>query len=272
MNKNCLIIVFLIGCFFPIVSNAWGRLGHQITCDIAFRALEPKTKREVIKLLKMTSDRTFAQMCTWADQVRERKQYKHTKKLHYINVPRRARQVKNTHCDAQGCVLSAIHAFQKILEESTHAAARIEALRWLGHLVADIHQPLHVSYKDDRGGNDVKVWFKGKRMNLHQLWDRDLITQDATNWRTLGEQIAMGIEAKQRVLWQRQIEPLQWANESLTITRTLIYPRLRRGSRYNQFYFDACSPIVLDRLRKGGIRLAAILDRVFSSSPKARNR
>jgi hypothetical protein len=31
--------------------------------------------------------------------------------------------------------------------------AKLEALKFLGHWVGDVHQPLHVSLEDDRGGN-----------------------------------------------------------------------------------------------------------------------
>ena len=53
---------------------------------------------------------------------------------------------------------------------------RPEALKYVGHWVGDIHQPLHVSFEDDRGGNEVGVsglcsW------NLHAVWDSCIIEQ-----------------------------------------------------------------------------------------------
>jgi hypothetical protein len=44
------------------------------------------------------------------------------------------------------------------------------ALRFIIHLVGDVHQPLHLGKKEDRGGNSLNVFFFGVRTNLHSLW------------------------------------------------------------------------------------------------------
>ena len=49
------------------------------------------------------------------------------------------------------------------------------ALRFVAHLVGDIHQPLHAGFAEDRGGNSVDVRFNGRKMNLHSLWDTALV-------------------------------------------------------------------------------------------------
>jgi hypothetical protein len=41
------------------------------------------------------------------------------------------------------------------------------ALRFIAHLVGDIHQPLHAGFAEDRGGSDINVRFNGRKMNLH---------------------------------------------------------------------------------------------------------
>ena len=65
--------------------------------------------------------------------------------------------------------------FLHLLQDpSKDRTVREEALRWVVHFVADLHQPLHV-VGEDRGGNDVLVRFPGRHTNLHRLWDGDLI-------------------------------------------------------------------------------------------------
>ena len=54
---------------------------------------------------------------------------------------------------------------------------QLESLKYLGHWVGDIHQPLHVSFEDDRGGNDVGVSGTLCRWNLHAVWDSCIIEQ-----------------------------------------------------------------------------------------------
>jgi S1/P1 Nuclease len=48
---------------------------------------------------------------------------------------------------------------------------QLDALKFLGHWVGDVHQPLHVSFEDDRGGNGVKVSGVLCGGKLHGVWD-----------------------------------------------------------------------------------------------------
>jgi hypothetical protein len=48
------------------------------------------------------------------------------------------------------------------------------ALKSLGHWVGDIHQPLHVSFLDDRGGNTIRTSGQCPG-NLHAVWDNCLV-------------------------------------------------------------------------------------------------
>jgi len=56
---------------------------------------------------------------------------------------------------------------------------RADALKFLVHLIGDLHQPFHVTTNtdpDDAGANLVKVIsIKRRQTNLHAMWDDDLI-------------------------------------------------------------------------------------------------
>jgi S1/P1 Nuclease len=64
------------------------------------------------------------------------------------------------------------------------------ALRFVAHLVGDIHQPLHAGFADDRGGNSVDVRFNGRKENLHSLWDTALVELEQGTPRHSGRLIA----------------------------------------------------------------------------------
>jgi hypothetical protein len=50
-----------------------------------------------------------------------------------------------------------------------------EALLFLSHFMGDIHQPMHVGFTSDEGGNTIDLrWYKHKS-NLHHVWDREII-------------------------------------------------------------------------------------------------
>jgi hypothetical protein len=70
------------------------------------------------------------------------------------------------------CAVAKIDEFAVVLRYKTEPMRdRLEALKFLVHLVADVHQPLHASDDDDRGGNDIRVTFLGRQTNLHAVWD-----------------------------------------------------------------------------------------------------
>ena len=62
--------------------------------------------------------------------------------------------------------------------DSASTEDKILALKFLVHLVGDIHQPLHVGRKADKGGNGVRVKYYGRTTNLHAVWDGAMIEQE----------------------------------------------------------------------------------------------
>lgn len=75
------------------------------------------------------------------------------------------------------CVTSAIVFFKELLFEPANREQASIALLFLVHLVADVHQPLHAGFADDRGGNEVLVFDPdtGQCVSLHQAWDSTIL-------------------------------------------------------------------------------------------------
>src|ERR1700733_2346351 len=150
---------------------AWGDEGHKVICEIAFRLAQPGTRAEIKNLIS-TDDRftSFSDSCTWPDHPRQRASE------HFVNLPRDSDGLHSEACPgASACVVTAIKKdFDALSSSSTSQAERLAALKFLGHWVGDIHQPLHVSFEDDRGGNNIPVaGICGS--NLHATWDTCLV-------------------------------------------------------------------------------------------------
>jgi S1/P1 Nuclease len=96
-----------------------------------------------------------------------------------VNLPRDADGLEEDPCPlATECVVSAIEQNLAVLSSSSASEQqRLEALKYLGHWVGDVHQPLHVSFEDDRGGNEVGISGGLCNWNLHAVWDRGIIEQ-----------------------------------------------------------------------------------------------
>jgi len=112
----CLIIA--VGTMGGALSAwAWGDLGHKIVCA-----------------------------CTWPDHSRKRAEE------HFINVPRTLQTIATAQCQgAPTCLFTPIVTDREVLQTFNDDQDRLASLKFLGHWVGDIHQPLHVSFADDRG-------------------------------------------------------------------------------------------------------------------------
>jgi nuclease S1 len=94
---------------------------------------------------------------------------------------------------------------------------RLDALKFLGHGVGDVHQPLHVSFEDDRGGNGVEVTGGVCGGNVHSVWDSCIIGQVlGTDIAAIAGQLRAGITDQQRSEWLAS-SPTDWAIESFAI-------------------------------------------------------
>ena len=75
--------------------------------------------------------------------------------------------------------LSAFSTHEQIAilkDSSTSTQNKKEALWFIGHFIGDIHQPMHIGYPQDRGGNDHLLEFAdGRKTNMHSLWDGQII-------------------------------------------------------------------------------------------------
>jgi S1/P1 Nuclease len=93
-----------------------------------------------------------------------------------VNLPRDSDGLHSDACPSTtACVVTAIKRDFEVLSSSNASQAqKLESLKFLGHWVGDIHQPLHVSFEDDRGGNNVQVTGLCDA-NLHSAWDTCLV-------------------------------------------------------------------------------------------------
>ncbi len=258
---------FLIGLmllWLPGKALAFGSIGHQQVCSLAYQLVKADTRQQIDALLAVGPERQFAQGCVWPDEARREPAYQFTTPFHYLNVPRQQQQVKPTDCAAKGCLLSAIAHYAALLKQSGTSRQRAEALLFYSHFIADLHQPLHVSYADDQGGNKTAVYYFGKPSNLHGIWDTAML-------KSLGyadnQQLAAGKLAAQKTMTVRQWQsasPAVWAQQSLTQTRR-IYQSYKPGMLFSQPELDRDGPVIEQRLLQAAVRLAWQLDQLLQS-------
>ena len=158
------LLAFLSSPAYP-----WGSKGHEIVAAIAETQLTDTARKRIKELLPQGT--TLADASTWPDKAG--RQIPDMDAYHYINFPKDANAYdQQRDCKLRNCIIEAIAWYMQVLKspEAPRNEKRI-ALRFVAHLVGDIHQPLHAGFAEDRGRNSVDVRFNGTKENLHLLWD-----------------------------------------------------------------------------------------------------
>jgi hypothetical protein len=302
--------------FTPPGAKAWGCEGHQAVALIAKKHLNPRALAMVEKILTDNPiDPTLKRYCpsegldpmadasTWADDYRERDP--NTAPWHFFDIPRGASQSGiDQFCSSGGCVVSALEEQIKILRmPGADPKKQADALRYVIHFAGDIHQPLHCTTNNDRGGNCVPVDYFGKQTqlmnpetgsyspNLHSVWDVDIVETIARGETV--DQFAAELDGQfqSRVAsWQKAgMNFDDWAWESHEKAEQATYGRLPQQIKVEspvpvntclddnnisarmlalhedleQPYQDAAAPVVREQLAKAGVRLAMILNQIW---------
>ncbi len=247
----------------PGACLGWGRDGHRITAQIAAGRLSPAARAAVEVLLDGAA---MSDVANWADEIRDDPSYRWSAPLHYADLPAgEDRFILARDCPAKGCVVSAVIRFDEVLRRpDATAAEKNEALKFLIHFVADAHQPMHVARARDRGGNDVRVKFLGKPLNLHQVWDFALLEAAGKPWPEYTRDLEAGLTAERVARWT-STDPLVWANESYRLAVEHAYA-IPDDGRLGRDYFERNIRIVNERLAMAGVRLAVMLNAIFGEA------
>jgi len=174
MHRSIVIRAILVIATALLVTNAhaWGREGHQVVANLAATQLTAKARAEVNRLLALEPGETLQSISTWPDEYRGAA----TGSWHYVNFPRDTCNYDAARdCPDGKCVVGMIGKQFEILASNLPDETRLKALKYVVHFVADVHQPLHAGYFDDKGGNTYQLQAFGHGTNLHALWDSGLI-------------------------------------------------------------------------------------------------
>jgi hypothetical protein len=250
MKTKITLILFAV-CFQMF---AWGPTGHRVVGEIAERHLTKKARKKVKAALEGES---LAMCSNWMDFIKSERSYDSLSSWHYVTIP----SLDKYHHEGElkGDVIQAIDRFIRELESKEYSVDEKFALRCLVHLVGDIHQPLHVGNGEDRGGNQVKVKWFGRKTNLHRVWDSDIIDNQKISYTEYANWINV-TEKDQVAKWQ-EASIMTWVEESISY-RESIYDLPEEGKLGYRYNYDHIEQVNL-RLVQAGIRLAGVLNQIY---------
>mgnify|MGYP000001681644 FL=1 len=251
-------IVGLLMASFSINALAWGQIGHRVTGAIAQQHLTPQAQAAISALLP-TED--LAEASTYPDEMRSSPDEFWQKKagpFHYVTIPE-GQTYADVGAPEQGDGVSALKMFTANLKSSqTSKEEKQLALRFIVHIIGDLHQPLHAGNGTDRGGNDFKVNFFWQDSNLHRVWDSELLEQRKLSYTEWTAKLNRKISAQNINDWSTT-DPQVWIAESIKI-RDEIYPKEEEIS-WDYLYNHL--PQAKQRLKMAGIRIAAYLNEIY---------
>lgn len=316
-----MLVVFILlltvsGWCFTAQAWAFGDLGHRTVGAVADAQLTSEARMAVASLLR--SGETLATVATWPDEVKRAKKnlgplahdaeaqrfnevFPDNREWHYVDLP------LDTTVYTEGAIGSRVNDIVQTIQRCIrlieskaippHEMTRAQALRWLVHLLGDLHQPLHLGsgyYRfdaqsqahlitdpqeaagkaEDHGGT---LLINATEEQLHAFWDDRLVNAVAKGRPYLEvaqELLAQGHQSAWDGSGSYHEWVEQWAVESIRLGKSA-YEGLIFGT--GQFdgdhhglrritvtlppgYEQDQAKLVEQQLAKAGYRLAAILN------------
>lgn len=262
---------------------ALGQTGHRVVGQICQNHLSVKAWSEVSNIL---GGEQLAYASTWPDEMRSSRTNskawgKIASNWHYVSVPADKTYLESEKA-SKGDIVVAIQAFVEILKGNKLENGAMKtglneffgdidqvenqpelkqfALRFLLHLVGDLHQPLHTGFKEDRGGNNIKVMWFGEAKKLHGVWDSTLIDSQELSFSELSKKLDILTKKQQQDITDSNL--MDWLNESLTLRHDVYNVQKYNYDLSYSYVFDN-KPVLDSQLQKAGLRAAKLLNTIF---------
>ena len=262
---------------------AWWEYGHETIATIAALQVKPETRQEIARLLARSGQletptcpsATIEQASVWPDCIKELKdRFSYAYSWHYQNVDVCKPFDQKSACKDGHCVSAQIDRNARLLaDRSLPDRERLQALAFLVHFVGDLHMPLHAGDRGDLGGNRFKAAYGAiKGRNMHSIWDGYLADRSIST--PPGEPVGLlsQVTAPERVRLSAGSTE-DWARESWEAARTFAYGGVladpcgeipAQEAVVTEELTRKLIPVVRDRIVKGGLRLARLLDEALA--------
>jgi hypothetical protein len=270
----------------PVTAWAWGQEGHSIIGEIAQRKLGTDARSAVDRLL---GHGTLPSIASWADDVKFTDR-PDTKPWHFVDIPvaqQKYDPMRDCKDPATGkdnvCIIAALESLKSDMRCGKDDKAKLDALRFVVHLVGDITQPLHTVLEGD-GANNFKVAIKfcglkysgthctpdGRLVVFHEVWDSTLITETVYDWGAYVERLSKDdgwLNSDEARKWDIDGGSYEdWANDAHSYAPIIWTKLLRADNIVDDSYYKKVLPILDRQLGIGGLRLARVLNEAFAVS------
>ena len=218
---------------------------------------------------KPSARTTLAAIASWPDEIRDIAPGRAFRGWHSRANP--VCDVALGTCRDGHCVDQLIIAYAIVLNDrSQPLRERNEALKWVVHLVGDLHQPLHSGVSID--GGSVRVVVDGvvnKGTTLHALWDNEIGNLAVAAGPLQAAAVDPGVAPADA--------PTQWMREARDVARRSVYEpiagfacgqRLTAPVSLDPAYVQQAAVVAREQMMRAGMRLARLLNERLGATPK----
>lgn len=277
------------------LSLAWWCTGHLLVAQIAELDLQEENPAAWLwaqsaieamgeTLTHGTAD-TFVESACWADDIKAFG-LETMNDWHFVNHPYNPTGIMNIVEYSDGDGLFALAQALSTLNGSSIATSPFEtsfAMRYLIHLVGDLHQPLHVADMwsaafptGDLGGNLFPINFTNGITELHALWDSCLghFTSDpvrplnATAWSFLETQastLRFYYPRSSLVQPLSDAVPASWALTNFQLAVLYSY-NITQHAEPSSLYLETGWEVVQKQLALAGYRLSDLVQAMYGTT------
>ncbi len=255
--KNYIILLFLVSNFTFANDMYWSKTGHRVVGEVAEQHLSKKAKRAIEDLLEGES---LAAVANFGDEIKSDRAYRKFSAWHYVNIPF-GKTYEEIEKNEYGDLVQGVNTCLEIIkDENSSKEDKAFYLKFLVHLIGDLHQPMHVGRVEDKGGNDIQLQWFGNGTNLHRVWDSNMIDENGMSFTELATEYPE--MSKEQIKFLQSGSLLDWVEESHQLAEK-VYASVEPGEKLSYRYSYDWWHTVEDQLQKGGVRLAAVLNEAF---------
>ncbi|RAV27503.1 S1/P1 nuclease [Sinomicrobium soli] len=238
-------------------TSDWGPTGHRTVAEIAEKYLSRKAGKKISSLLH---GEKLAVGAAYADEIKSDPRYRYINPWHYVNIAP-GKHYGEAPANPQGDLVTAIEKCAEVLrDDNATEEDKVFYLKLLVHFIGDLHQPLHVGRAEDKGGNDIQVRWFNEGTNLHSVWDSRMIDHYKMSYTELADSYPDISRDDLRAISGGTVG--EWVEESRLLADR-VYASAGMGDKLGYKYMYDHFDTVREQLRKGGIRLAAVLNDIF---------
>lgn len=284
--KRCLAAICLV--LAPVPCIAWGNLAHRTIALLAQKHFTVEASKYTKDLLGNESIDVAA---IWADEYKTLPEGRSTGSWHFVDARDDPPATCNVeyHRDCQPnrtCIIEAIqNTTERLRDAMLPVAERKIALRFVLHLVGDVHCPLHAE-SISRGGNDIPVLYHGETTNLHFIWDvsmpNDIADNDGSDEAAVAKRWANQLNSRGDLYQRPDLNfgdealqgnynfqhmskglALSWAREANVLVCTDVLKggiEAFRNKELSGAYFNTSRPIIEYQMFLAGARLAMLIN------------